>query len=94
MAAFASVAAGTPIPDGITEENSIKQMLYWVGFTSNAKRNAIFADSLGSFEDFRMMNSKDITTMACAPIHVDWQIDNARRAKNILRTGISGAIFA
>ena len=60
---FAPVAAGTEVPDGITETDSIHQMLHWCGFTAAGNRNAIFNDSIGSFDDIKMMTAKDVTAM-------------------------------
>ena len=64
MAAFVPVAHGADIAEGMTEEDSVCQLLHWAGFTAANQRNNIFNDSLGSFEDIRSMNSKDITAMS------------------------------
>ena len=61
--AFEAVALGAQVPAGITEENSIHQMLHWCGFTISTQRVAIFNDSIGSFNDIKMMTPKDITAM-------------------------------
>ena len=61
--AFEAVALGAQVPAGITEENSIHQMLHWCGFTVSAQRVAIFNDSISSLDDIKMMTPKDITAM-------------------------------
>ena len=61
--AFEAVALGAHVPAGITEENSIHQMLHWCGFTVSAQRVAIFNDSISSLDDIKMMTPKDITAM-------------------------------
>ena len=38
-------------------------MLHWCGFTISTQRVAIFNDSIGSFDDIKMMTPKDITAM-------------------------------
>ena len=61
---FVAVAAGAEAPDGITEEDTVHQLLRWCGFNSDTQRTSIFTDSLGSFDDFKVMSPKDITEMS------------------------------
>ena len=51
-------------PAIITEEDQIKQALYWIGFTVNAEINNIYDDSLNSYSDMQSMNDHDITDMS------------------------------
>ena len=62
--ASVSVATGDEVPDSITEINSVHQMLHWCGFTTAGNRNAIFNNSIGSFDDIKMMTAQDITAMS------------------------------
>ena len=62
--AFTSVADDDAVPDGIIEENSIRQMIHWCGFTTASQRTNLFNDSLSSFDDLLMMQAKDISSMA------------------------------
>ena len=64
MAAFAPIADGDPIPDTITEEHSVHQILYWCGFTDNGPRNRIFNDSFGSYEDIKLLKPSDVEMLA------------------------------
>ena len=52
------------IADGITEEDSILQMLHWIGFRTAAQRNRVRNDAFPSFEDIVMITDKDIDTMS------------------------------
>ena len=61
---FVAVAAGEAAPDGVTEKDTVLQLLTWCGFNSDTQRTSIFNDSLGSFDDFKVMTPKDITAMS------------------------------
>ena len=51
-------------PENLSELDTISQTLFWIGFRTDAQRNSIILDSIGSFEDIRMLSEKDITSMA------------------------------
>ena len=51
----------------LSEENTIAQILFWIGFTVRNQRNNIITDSFGAYEDIKMLNEKDISSMS-----VDW----------------------
>jgi len=48
----------------ITEEETVRQVLFWIGFRTNITLDALIDDGLESFNDVRMMTEKDISTMA------------------------------
>jgi len=52
------------VDDDMTEKNITTQSLHWIGFRQNNQRQSIIDDSLGSFDDIRMLSEKDITAMA------------------------------
>ena len=52
------------VPNGISEAHSIQQILYWIGFTIPEQQTAIIEDAFGSFNDLRVLNDKDVRTMA------------------------------
>ena len=52
------------IPIGINEDNSIQQIIHWIGFTTPNQRTSVFNDSIGSWDDIRMFSEKDMNNMA------------------------------
>jgi hypothetical protein len=53
--------------DLLTEETSIDQILYWIGFDVEASRNNLRTQSLGTFSDMLSLNVKDVIAMG-----TDW----------------------
>ena len=53
--AFVAVVARAAAPNGITEEHTVHQLLTWCVFNSDTQRTNIFNDSLGSFDDIKVM---------------------------------------
>ena len=51
-------------PDAMTEELQIKQILHWIGFTTDAQKNAIYGDAISSFLDLNGLTSEDIDSLA------------------------------
>ena len=62
--AYVIVAGANPALPGLNETNTMTQILYWIGFTSNVQRTNIMADSMNSFDDVRFLAEKDINSMA------------------------------
>jgi len=52
------------VNDGISEENTMLQILHWIGFRTEAQRVALVADCFGSFEDLKVLTEKDVATMS------------------------------
>lgn len=52
------------VDDGISDENTMLQILHWIGFRTEQHREALVADCFGSFEDLRVLTEKDVTTMS------------------------------
>ena len=52
------------VPDTITETDSIAQILHWVGFREEAQHITIMDDAFDSFNDIRVLSTKDISKMA------------------------------
>ena len=52
------------VPDGISEDDSMKQILHWIGFRTDATQNAIVNDAFDLYEDIHMLTIKDIDSMA------------------------------
>ena len=52
------------IADGITEEDSVSQILHWIGFTIDAQREAIQDDAIAKFDDIKVLTEKDVTQLA------------------------------
>lgn len=44
------------VNDDISAENTMLQILHWIGFCTEAQHVALFADCFGSFEDLRYDN--------------------------------------
>jgi len=52
------------IPIGINEDDSIQQIIHWIGFITPIQRTTIFNDSIGSWDDIRIFSEKDMNNMA------------------------------
>jgi hypothetical protein len=52
------------IQAGISEEDSLLQILHWIGFRTAEQRTNLTQDSFGSFEDLKVLNDKDVSAMA------------------------------
>lgn len=52
------------VPAGISDDNSIRQLLHWIGFRTDAQKNALVEDAFESFTDMKMLSEKDIATMS------------------------------
>jgi hypothetical protein len=58
------LGANNIVPDGITEDDSLEQILHWIGFVGAAQKNALIDDAFGSFDDLKVLTEKDVSTMA------------------------------
>ena len=65
-APYALLAGNDEVPDGISEDDSMLQILYWIGFVLQPQRIAIIQDSIDSYESIRSLGSADISDMATA----------------------------
>ena len=61
---YVFLIANDIVEDGITEEDSLRQILHWVGFLTDNQKESLVADAFGSFEDLKVLNEKDITAMS------------------------------
>jgi hypothetical protein len=61
---YVFVLGNVEVPDDIDNENTILQILHWIGFRTEALREAIVDDSFETFEDLKLLTEKDITSMA------------------------------
>ena len=52
------------IPIGINEDDSIQQIIHWIGFVTPIQLTSVFNDSIGSWDDIRMFSEKDMNNMA------------------------------
>ena len=52
------------VGDGISEADSLQQMLHWIGFRTAPQKASMVEDSFSSWEDVRMLSDKDIDGMA------------------------------
>ena len=57
---FVFVTSDIKVTAPITVEDSIKQILRQIGFTTEEQRNKIYDDSINYFSDIRMFTEKDI----------------------------------
>ena len=49
---------------GINEDDSVQQIIHWIGFVTQIQRTSVFNDSIGSWDDIRMFSEKDMNNMA------------------------------
>lgn len=52
------------VPDGISETDSIKQILHWIGFRIDDQADAIEQDGVDSWESVKMLTNSDIDAMS------------------------------
>ena len=62
--AYVYVDGNTNALDTIAEDDQIKPVLHWIGFTNNNQKNNIFNDSINSFSDLYSFSTSDIGDMA------------------------------
>ena len=48
----------------MAEDDQIRQILTWIGFTIQAERNAIVDDAMASYDDLLCLNTKDVTALS------------------------------
>ena len=58
------VLGNTVIAPGISTDDSLIQILHWIGFRTAAQQNLIVADCFDSFDSLRMLTDKDIRQMS------------------------------
>ena len=61
--AYVFVTGDVKVTTTITVEDSIKQILIWIGFTAEEQRNIIYNDSIDYFSDIIMFTEKDIDNL-------------------------------
>ena len=61
---YVPVTGNVIVAAGLSEENTIHQVLHWIGFRRGDQRQSIIDDSLGSYDDIRMLSEKDVNAMA------------------------------
>ncbi len=61
--AFVPVAAAVPAPVALTENETIQQVIFWIGFRIDEQRDNVIND-LGTYQDICMLSEKDIQSMA------------------------------
>ena len=65
MAAPYVPVAGTAIaPAALSENKTIQQCLYWIGFRTVAQRTSLVDNAYGSYDDIKMLSDKDISSMS------------------------------
>ena len=58
------LGAGAHAPDGILEEDSLRQILHWSGFNTANQQNAVMNDGMMTWDDVQMLTTNDIDGMA------------------------------
>jgi len=46
--------------ENISEADSLRQILYWIGFRTETQRNHLITDSLTSYEDLQFLDDKEV----------------------------------
>ena len=62
--AYAVVAGNDVAVEGLDEQETIAQSLAWVGFTIENQRQRLMDESMGIFQEIRLLDSDDIDAMA------------------------------
>ena len=63
-AVYVPVTGNTTVADGITEADTMIQILWWIGFRTNAQTTSIVDDGVDGWESIRMLSKDDIDAMA------------------------------
>lgn len=63
-APFVPVIGAAEIPDGITDDNSVVQILWWIGFRTNPTNTAVIDDGVDGWESIQSLTDDDIDAMA------------------------------
>ena len=63
-AVYQPVIGADTIAAGITEEDTMIQILWWIGFRVNAQTTLIYDDGVDGWENIRMLSKDDIDAMA------------------------------
>ena len=61
---YIPVDGNVVVVDGITEADSVSQILHWIGFTIDAQRVVIKNDEIATFDDIKVLTEKDVTHLA------------------------------
>jgi hypothetical protein len=61
---YEPVTGTTYITRDISESNTMIQILWWIGFRTNAQTTLIYNDGVDGWESIRMLSKEDIDTMA------------------------------
>ena len=48
----------------MAEDDQIRQILTWIGFTIKAEKNTIVDDAMASYDDLLCLNTKDVTALS------------------------------
>ena len=63
-AVYVPVIGDVDVAAGITEADSMTQILWWIGFRTNAQTTLIYDDGVDGWESIRMLSKDDIDAMA------------------------------
>ena len=58
------VLGNSNIATGISDDDSLTQILHWIGFRTAAQQTSIVDDCFDSFESLQMLSDKDIRQMS------------------------------
>ena len=61
---YVPVDGNIAIAAGISEADSVSQILHWIGFTIDAQRENIQNDAIATFDDIKVLTEKDVTQLA------------------------------
>ena len=62
--AYVFVKGDVKVNAPITVDDSIKNVLWWIGFTREKQRDRIYYDSIDSFSGIKMLTEKDISYLS------------------------------
>ena len=63
-AAYVPVLGGTVIATGISENDSMVQILHWIGFRTPAQNTALYDDSVDGWDSIKNLSMTDVDAMA------------------------------
>ena len=56
--------ANNIVPDSIIENDSLEQILHWIGFQGTPQKATLIDDTFRLFDDLTVLTKKDVSTIA------------------------------
>ena len=78
---YVPVEGNVTVAANLSEADTIVQIMHWIGFTNADMHTRVIDDSIGSFDDIRMLSETNITSMT-----MDWSSRSPATQRILFRT--------